>query len=191
MFDKATFEKQFAASIEKLANSENVTRKELKELSRTILEAWHATGNVIYVNRLLKVLTPINKKTTIVFFKHFGGFSFDDVMGEFTHKSKKRYNQAADLSLKFLQDPNNNIWSWAERHIEVEQKAFNIENVEKFMTRAIKQAAGVGLSQVDLLKAVFKAGIDPQCIVEVMDQLGYELGEETPEHLVTVEDAPV
>ena len=24
-----------------------------------------------------------------------------------------------------------------------------------------------------------------------MDQLGYELGEETPEHLVTVEDAPV
>ncbi len=191
MFDKATFEKHFAASIEKLANSENVTRKELKELSRSVLEAWHDTGNVVYVNRLLKVLTPINKKTAIVFFKFFSGFSFDDVMGEFTHKSKKRYDKAHKASVDFLADPHQNIWTWAERHIEVEQKPFSIENVEKFMTRAIKQAAGVGMSQVDLLKAVFKAGIDPQCIVEVMDQLGYELVEETPEHLVTIEDAPV
>jgi hypothetical protein len=190
MFDKNTFERSFNASLEKIQGSEAITRKELRDISRTVLEAWHATGNVVYANRLLKALTPVNKKTAIVFFKHFSGFHFDDVMGEFDHKSKKRYDKAHADCVKFLTDPNNNIWSWAERHIEIEQKVFSIDSVEKYMTKAIKQAAGVGLSQVDLLKAVFKAGIDPQCIVEVMDQMGYEFSEDTPEHLKTVEVAP-
>jgi len=191
MFDKNTFERAFNASLEKIANSEKVTKIELRDISRSVLQAWHATGNVIYVNRLLKVLTPINKKTAIVFFKHFGGFSFDDVMGEFTHKSKKRYDKAHAESVKFLENPNNNIWSWAERHIEVSHKPFDIASVEKYMTKAIKNAAGVGLSQVDLLKAVFKAGIDPQCIIEVMDSMGYEFSEETSSNLVQLEDAPL
>ncbi len=189
MFDKNTFERAFNIAMDKIASSEAVTKRELRDVSRSVLEAWHATGNVVYANRLLKILSPMNKKTAIVFFKHFSGFHFDEVIAEFDHKSKKRYENAHKECAQFLENPNNNIWSWAERNIELSQKPFDIASVEKYMTKAIKQAAGVGLSQVDLLKAVFKAGIDPQCIIDVMDELGYELSEETPEHLKTVPEA--
>ena len=178
MFDKNTFERSFNIAIDKIASSEAVSKRELRDVSRTVLEAWHSTGNVVYANRLLKILSPMNKKTAVVFFKHFSGFHFDDVLGEFDHKSKKRYEQAHKECMTFLENPNNNIWSWADRHIELQQKPFDISSVEKYMSKAVKQAAGVGLTQVDLLKAVFKAGIDPACIIQVMDEMGYEFDTE-------------
>lgn len=180
MFDKNTFERSFNVSVDKIMASEAISKRELRDVSRTVLEAWHATGNVVYANRLLKVLSPMNKKTCIVFFKHFSGFHFDEVMGEFDHKSKKRYETAHLECVKFLEDPTNNVWSWADRNIELQQKPFDISSIEKYMTRAVKQAAGVGLTQVDILKAVFKSGIDPACIIEVMDELGLEFMEQNP-----------
>lgn len=179
VFNKQYFETIFAQSLEKLSTSESITKRELRDLSRSILQAWHETGNVIYINRLLKVLTPVNKKVMIKFGVHFGGFSFDETLGEFTHKSKKRYDKAHAEYVEFMENPNNNVWSWAERHIEIQQKPFAVENVEKFIKTALHKGAGVGLSQVDILKAVFKAGIDPACIVQVMDELGFEFSEST------------
>lgn len=191
VFNKQNFEIQFAQALEKLSTSESITKRELRDLSRSILQAWHETGNVIYINRLLKVLTPVNKKVMIKFGIHFGGFSFDETLGEFTHKSKKRYDKAHDLYVEFMEDPNNNVWAWAERHIEVSQRPFAVENVEKFIKGALQKGAGVGLSQVDILKAVFKAGIDPACIVQVMDELGYEFSESDTTKDFTLQDAPL
>lgn len=191
VFNKQNFEIQFTQALEKLSTSESITKRELRDLSRSILQAWHETGNVIYINRLLKVLTPVNKKVMIKFGIHFGGFSFDETLGEFTHKSKKRYDKAHDLYVEFMEDPNNNVWAWAERHIEVSQRPFAVENVEKFIKGALQKGAGVGLSQVDILKAVFKAGIDPACIVQVMDELGYEFSESDTTKDFTLQDAPL
>lgn len=190
LFNKANFERNFSEALERIGKAESVTKNELKTVSRTMLEAWHITGNVHYINRLLKVVTPVNKKALIVFSKHFGGFSYDEVLGEFTHKSKKRYDTAHKLALEFLADPHNNLWTWAERHIEVQQKPFSIENVEKFIKSAMNKGAGVGLSQVDILKAVFKAGIEPSCIMQVMDELGFEFSEST-ESVQGYEAAPM
>jgi hypothetical protein len=190
LFNKAAFESSFSQALEKIATSENVTKRELRDLSRSILTAWHETGNVIYINRLLKVLTPVNKKVMVKFAIHFGGFSYDETMGEFTHKSKKRYDAAHKLAIEFLENPNNNLWSWAERHIEIEHKPFAVENVEKFIKGALTKGAGVGLSQVDILKAVFKAGIDPACVVQVMDEMGFEFSE-TTEPVQGYEQAPM
>lgn len=191
LFNKQAFERNFTEALERITKSENITKHELKIVSRTMLEAWHITGNVHYVNRLLKVVTPVNKKALIVFAKHFGGFSYDEVLGEFTHKSKKRYESAHKLALEFLENPHNNLWTWAERHIEVAQKPFNIENVEKFIKSALNKGAGVGLSQVDILKAVFKAGIEPDCIIQVMDELGFEFGELDATKDFSIEQAPM
>jgi succinate dehydrogenase flavin-adding protein (antitoxin of CptAB toxin-antitoxin module) len=190
LFNKQTFERNFSEALERITKSENITKHELKVVSRTMLEAWHITGNVHYVNRLLKAVTPVNKKALIVFSKHFGGFSYDEVLGEFTHKSKKRYENAHKLALEFLENPNNNLWTWAERHIEVQQKPFSIENVEKFIKGALNKGAGVGLSQVDILKAVFKAGVSPECVIQVMDELGFDLVEE-PTQDFTIQPAPM
>ena len=191
MFDKNTFERSFNASLEKIQASEAITKRELITVSRTVLEAWHATGNVVYVNRLIKSVTPVNKKALIVYAKHFGGFSFDEVLGEFTHKSKKRYETAHKLAMEFLVDPHNNLWSWAERHIELTKKPFSIENVEKFIKSALNKGAGVGLSQVDILKAVFAAGIEPDCIIQVMDELGMEFTESESPKDFSIQDAPL
>lgn len=191
MFDKNTFERNFNSSLEKIQASEAVTKRELLIVSRTVLEAWHATGNVHYINRLLKIVTPVNKKALVLYAKHFGGFSYDEVLGEFTHKSKKRYEAAHKLAMEFLADPHNNLWSWAERHIELTKKPFSIENVEKFIKSALNKGAGVGLSQVDILKAVFAAGIEPDCIIQVMDELGMEFAESDTPKDFTVESAPM
>lgn len=191
LFNKQAFERNFSEALERITKSENITKHELKIVSRTMLEAWHITGNVHYINRLLKVVTPVNKKALIVFAKHFGGFSFDEVLGEFTHKSKKRYETAHKLALEFLENPHNNLWTWAERHIEVTVKPFAIENVEKFIKQALNKGAGVGLSQVDILKAVFKAGIEPDCIIQVMDEMGFEFGELDSTKDFTIQDAPL
>lgn len=191
LFNKQAFERNFTEALERITKSENITKHELKIVSRTMLEAWHITGNVHYVNRLLKVVTPVNKKALIVFAKHFGGFSYDEVLGEFTHKSKKRYESAHKLALEFLENPHNNLWTWAERHIEVAQKPFSIENVEKFIKQALTKGAGVGLSQIDILKAVFKAGIEPEAIVQVMDELGMEFAEVESTKDFAIAEAPM
>lgn len=191
LFNKQNFERNFNDALNRITASEAISKKELMIVSRTILEAWHITGNKIYINRLLKAVTPVNKKVLIEFGTHFGGFSYDKVLGEFTHKSKKRYEKAHALALEFLADPHNNLWTWAERHITVIQKPFAIENVEKFIKSALDKGAGVGLSQVDILKAVFKAGVSPECVIQVMDELGFEFGEAETTQNFSIEPAPM
>ena len=189
LFNKQAFERNFTEALERITKAENVTKHELKLVSRTMLEAWHITGNVHYINRLLKVVTPVNKKALIVFAKHFGGFSYDEVLGEFTHKSKKRYESAHKLALEFLENPNNNLWTWAERHIEVQQKPFSVESVEKYMKTALAKVDGDKITQAKILVAVFKAGVDPMAILEAMDMLGYNYDENT--EIVPLQDAPM
>ena len=172
-FNQANFETSFVKSLERLANSERITKEELKVLSRSILEAVHATGDISYVNRLLLVLTPVNKKVTVFFFKHFAGFSFDDTLAAFTKKSKKRYDAAVALSDAFLADVNQNIWTWAERHIEVEQKPFTIETLEHTIKGMFTKAGNAGLSQTDVLRAMFKGGLEVDTMLTMLDELGY------------------
>lgn len=183
MFNREIFAAAFAASIELLIASEKVTKQELKVLSRQLLEATHETGDIQFVNRLLGVLTPVNRKVCVVFFKHFTGFSYDDKLAMFTKKSKKRYADAFAHYTEFMADPLNNLWTWAERNIEVEQKPFAVDKVTDYIKHALKNAAGAGLSQADVMRAVIKGGITADAIIACMDELGYDVktdGSENP-----------
>lgn len=175
-FDKNVFEGKFKVSMGKLAQGEKTVREELNWASRAVLEALHSTENIGYVNQLIGVLTPVNRKAAIVFFKHFGGFHYDDATAMFTKKSKKRYDQAHRDALAFLQDPNNNMFSWAQRHIEVEQKPFDIASFKKgfksYIVKHLQQAKDNGLSQKELLGLMFEAGIEVDAVLEVMQQSG-------------------
>jgi hypothetical protein len=190
-FNKGQFEAQFVKALQAIAGAERVTKEELKTLSRNILIAWHETGNCEYANKLLAVLTPVNKKVFVAFGKHFAGFSHDDVLGVFTKKSKKRYEKAHADYVEFMADPHNNIWTWAERHIEVTHKPFDVDGVAKYITKALKQAQGVGLSQVDVLKAVFKGGIEPAAVLTVFEEMGLEFSEVEAEDNAPLPDAPM
>lgn len=191
-FDKKVFDKEFNARIDKLGKAEASVRAELNVLSRGVLEAVHATEQIGYVNQLLAVLTPVNRKAAVVFFKHFAGFHYDDTSRLFTKKSKKRYEQAHKDAIAFLEDPNNNMFSWAERHIEVEQKPFNhvafLKAQHKAFVRAVQQARDNGIDQKELFTAMFKPeegkpGLDVNALVavlEAMDVVEVKEEESTP-----------
>ena len=174
-FDKAAFEVAFSTSIIALIGSEKVTKAQLQTCSRTVLEAVHATGDIGYANRLVDVLTPVNKKTSVVFFKHFTGFSFDDKLNMFTKKSKKRYNGAHAESVAFLEDPMNNIWSWAARNLrDPEVKQFTLDAVTKGIEGYLKKANANGISQEDVMRAIIKGGITADAILAIMGDIGYD-----------------
>jgi uncharacterized protein YneR len=173
------FNEQLAA----LKGAETITRQVLKGMSRELLSALHGKdgqlyGDIQYVNALLLALTPVNKKVAIKFFEHFAGFHYDEGQGAFTKKSKKRGAEAQESAVTFLQDPNNNIWSWADRHIQVEAKPFTDAKLTQYVENAIKKMAG---DQVRVLKAVFAAGITPDALIVAMQQtehLGIDLNVE-------------
>lgn len=180
-FDKKVFDKEFNTRLGKLGKAEASVRSELNVLSRGVLEAVHATEQIGYVNQLLAVLTPVNRKAAVVFFKHFAGFHYDETSRLFTKKSKKRYEQAHKDAMAFLEDPNNNMFSWAERHIEVEQKPFDgqsfLKAQHKAFVRAIQQAKDNGIDQKELFAAMFKPeegkpGLDVNALVAVLEAMG-------------------
>lgn len=170
-FNRDVFAAAFQASLDMLAQSEVVTKRELMALSRSVLEATHETGDIQFVNKLIAILTPVNKKVAIVFFTHFTGFTFDDALKMFTKKSKKRYDSAHKEYVEFMADPHQNIWTWADRHIEIQAKEFELSKVTKFIENALKKALDAKLSQVDVLKAVLKGGISADSIVAIIAEL--------------------
>lgn len=168
-FDRNEYDKTFAANIKDLAKAEKVTKQILMELSRSVLVAFHETQDVRYINELVAVLTPVNKKVAVLYFTEFSGFRVEG--NTFTKKDKQAYDKAAAASTAFLEDPLNNIWSWAEKEVDISPKEFDINMVTKTIERLNKKAEDAGMSQADVLRAVFKAGFDVDALMLVMGEL--------------------
>lgn len=163
-FNREAFVASFEKALKQLTKTEKVTKELLRDLSRTVLEAVHSTGDIGYVNRLNAVLTPVNRRVSAKFFEHFTGFHYDTVSFLFTKKSKKRYDEALKNAIEFLADPHQNLWTWAERNIEIERKDFTVDKVSDIVKKALKK----NISQADILKAVLSSGIELDTLIEVM-----------------------
>lgn len=124
-----------------------------------------------YVNRLLDVITPVNRKVAVLYFKTFTGFAYSADEKQFGKKNKKNYDAALATCNAFLEDPLNNIWTWAERNIDVEEKQFELSKVTTTFASFIKKADKAGIKQVDLLKAVMNAGVTVDTLLELMQSL--------------------
>ncbi len=168
-FNREKFELMFIASLDMLANAEAVTKRELRALSRSVLEAVHVTENIGYVNQLMAVLTPVNKKVARHYFTHFTGFHFDDGLDRYTKKNKGVYAQAKKLSEEFLAEPHNNIWTWADRNIEIEPKPFDADKVAQYIAGALKKASGCGKGHKDVVLAIMKGGITVDDLMAVLN----------------------
>jgi hypothetical protein len=171
MFNVALYLVEFNAALKAIDKAEKVTKETLKDLSRSILTATHATGDIAYVNRLVAVLTPVNKKVVILYCKEFTGFMFDAESGLFTKKSKKTYDATLAKAEEFLSDPHNNVWSWAERNIDVEVKPLDLSKITAFIKGALKKADEQGIVQSEVLKAVFAAGVDVDALIVAMESI--------------------
>lgn len=174
--DAQQFKKSFDQSIKALEKSEKITRSELLTLSRITLDALHSDednikGDIGYINRLLKVLTPVNKKTAILYFKEWTGFTLDADAGQFGHKSKKHYDTVKASCLEFLTDPMNNIWTWADRNIEIEKKEFTLDKVGKMFSSTLKKANEAGYTQAQVMQEVLKQGIELDTILALLGSM--------------------
>ena len=166
-FNREGFIASFDKALKTLARTEKVTKEVLRDVSRTVLEAVHATGDIGYVNRLNAVLTPVNRRVSAKYFEHFTGFHYDTTSLLFTKKSKKRYDESLAAAVEFLSDPHNNIWTWAERNIEIEKKDFTVDKVSDIVKKAIKK----NISQADILKAVLSAGVTLDTVIACMGEV--------------------
>lgn len=146
----------FVPMLERVAQAEKVTKAELKVWCNNIVDAMHTYGQIDYMNKLIAVLTPVNKKVVIEFFKTFAGYKMGE-NGLFESKDKKRYFEALKNWNESTQDPTFNVWTWAERNIEVTVKPFTTEDISKRMATIWKMAHEQNISNADILRAALTA----------------------------------
>lgn len=187
----AAFNESFNRSLKALKRSEFVTKEELKGLSRSLLGALHngpegLLGDIGYINRLMGVLTPINKQACREYFKHFTGFVFSEETFTFVKKHAKMYDATKILANEFLAEPHNNLWTWAERNIEVSKKEFDINQAGEFFKKFVKKAEKNGLSQMDVVKNILGAGVQLDTILEIMTSM-YKVDAEESKIVVVTE----
>lgn len=171
VFNRESFLASFVVSLEALQQSESTTKRELRALSRTVLEYIVETSDIGPVNRLLLVLTPVNRKVAFKYFEHFSGFVANEEATQFKGKSKKRWDNCVKEAKEFLADPHNNIWTWADRNIEITTKEFDIAQVTDAFKKFVKKAQKVNLTQKDVLKAVLSSGVELETILALMTEM--------------------
>ncbi len=177
---KATqvFAKKFSADMKIIAKSESTVKALLSVYSRDLLEALHTDMNeanenicdIRFINELLLTLKTTNFKVAVLFFKAYTGFRYDEELKRFTVKEKQSYQAKADAAVEFLNDPLNNIWSWADRNITIEAKPFDLTKVTAQVSSMLKKAAENNINKADVIRAILAGGIAEQ---ELIDVLGF------------------
>lgn len=174
-FNATAFISGFDRQLKHLATSEKMTKALLQTLSRDLLTLLHSKnekqGDIGYINRTIAVLTPVNRKVFIAFAKEFTGFILNQEGLAFLKKSKKHYDEVAAKALAWLEDPMNNIWSWAERNIEIVPKEFNVEAIKKATENMLKKAEKNHISKAEVFGAIIAGGFTIEELVECMVKL--------------------
>lgn len=189
MFDRNAFTSSFEATLTTLASAEKITKETLRDLSRNLLYITQESQDIGYINRTLEVLTPMNRKTAVLFFTEFSGFLYGEDSNKFFKKDKKRYDDIVAKATEFLEDPHNNIWTWAERNVEVKAKPFDLSKVTAFAQQALKKAEKEGMTQVQVLEAFFAGGVTMDAVMQLMDKLAGQAQDQQAEQRMAGEQA--
>lgn len=168
-----------SARLSTIAASEAITKRELGLLSRELLSFIVETSDVRIVNTLLGrgadgklTLTVANRKAAGLFFQHFLPFSVDsdsDVV-QFAKKKGKVFDKAVEEIEKFLADETNDLWSWVDANVKMEQKAIDYAGK---ITKDIKKAldADDGLTGAEVMAAVMEGGITTADLLQLVDAM--------------------
>lgn len=185
-FDSNKFYNSFNITIKALAESERITKDALRSLSRGCLMLIHYEsknqGDISPVNKILQVLTPINRKTFVLFMQEFSGFHYDEDKVEFTNKNKTKekgkditmYDVKCAWACESLDDPHFNLWSWADKNIKVEKKAFKLDTLKKDVKRAMEakdEQDNLIYSKADIIKAVMDGGLTADALIDILQAM--------------------
>lgn len=173
-FNSAAFLASFDRQLKHLATSEKITKTTLQTLSRDLLALLHTKndkqGDIGYINRTVAVLTPVNRKVFLEFGREFTGYILNDDGTMFLKKSKRHYDVVAIKAMEWLDDPMNNIWSWADRHIELVSKEFTLDSVKKQTESMLKKAKKANISQSEMLAAIFESGFTIDALLIMLEK---------------------
>lgn len=155
------------ARLEAIAASENITRVELGHLSRELLTYVVDTHDIDIVNRLLGVVTAMNRRGLILYFTHFLPHTVEaDKDGTFNRFGKmfegaKKIKRKVDLITEWLSDEANNFWVWSDANIEMKPKDFakGIENAIKKALKGDEKTDTAPLPIADVIAAIFSGGV--------------------------------
>jgi hypothetical protein len=121
----------------------------------------------------MAVLSPVNKKTARLFFCYFLPYVFDQetcTFGKMIQKEAKRDKLLLAIG-SFIHEPENDIWSWAEEHIQMDVKPANYAlNVTKAVEKAIKHEVDKG----DILKAMLAGGVTIGDVLSALEAMETE-----------------
>lgn len=182
--------KKIDASISKLTKSEKITKEVLGLVSRDILEyiGQNKSTDIGTVNRLLDVLTPRNRKISVLFFDNFLHFKYDTETEHFTtmlkgEKLLDKYQVKVDT---FMKDEANNVWTYAARELtDPEPKAKNFQvKLVKLVSDALKHDTE-SLTVEQVMQAVIQGGVSVNDIWDTID------GEMAPSATPTTEETMV
>ena len=164
--------------IAELAASETITKAKLGQLSRELMVYVVESKDISAANRLLDVLSPVNKRATIAFLSHFLPWTpkldedknfvrFGKMM-----KGQKAVDKRKQAIVDFIADKDNTIWVWQKDNINIEAKPTDFfKSVEKSVERALKgNDKTPPLAREDVIKALFAAGITIDDLLEAVTQ---------------------
>ena len=165
------------AKIDAIAAAEKVTKGALAALSRDLLKylVQDDSNDVAMVNRLMGVLTPMNKKTAALFFGHFLPFE-QEKDGTFGGKLKgdKKIARYLAATTAFLLVEDNTIWTWAAENVKLEKKEIDFaKKISDDIRKALDEEKG-GLSQADVLNAVLEGGLNMDAIVVLLANMAQQ-----------------
>lgn len=166
--------------IEAIANAEKITRVELAGVSRELLLYVPDSDDIDMVNRLLGVLTPMNKKMCIEFFKHFLPWEVEENKdGEFNRfgkrsKKDKVVKRKLEAITKFLSDEDNTVWTWGKDNLNLYKVKPFAANITKAVEKALAgdetdNGSTPALSHADVIGAVLAGGISIEDLLDAVD----------------------
>jgi hypothetical protein len=153
-----------------LGNAEKVTKAVLAELSRELLDyvMIDGTHDIAAVNRTIGVLTPVNRKVAIEFFGAFTSHKFNEGTQAFGGKDRKKHDAVLAECTEFLADETNNIWTWADKNIDVTPKPKDYFNkLAKLVEKALSDESE-GILAVDVVNAILAAGIEESTLALIL-----------------------
>ena len=171
--------------IDSIESAEKITKVVLSELSREILEYicidtadGKASEDSQVANRLIGVLTPINKKIAIEFFRKILPFHVtrdeEGTFVSFGKKDKKAWEKKVDYIKEFLADPHQNIWTWADRNIELVAKPMDFAKLNQAMGQLIKKADKANLGHNNIVRALLANGVTTDDILATLKAMADE-----------------
>tara|TARA_R110002050_G_scaffold291167_1_gene445414 strand:+ start:2601 stop:3173 length:573 start_codon:yes stop_codon:yes gene_type:complete len=180
------------AALETIANSEKITRATLAEMSRDLLSYVPDTNDIDIVNRLIGVLTPMNRQVAILFFTEMLAWQVEKTKeGEFSRfggaikgekSSKKKWDNAAE----FLADPDNTIWTWANKNVDpIAKKKDFASMIAKAVENALKgheKSDTDPLTPAAIVAAVFTGGVSLDDMLSACADQEGEAVEAEPNH---------